>query len=497
MTTHALRFLTPVAAFLLGAGTAAAALTTERVASGLDRPLYATSPPGDTERLFILEQHTGRIRILDLEQQTILPTDFLDIDGIATDDEQGLLGLAFHPDYADNGFFYVNLTASDGDTEIRRYRVSDDDDVADPGSMQLVLTFDQPQANHNGGWIGFGPDDFLYIASGDGGASFDSGTGHTPGTGNAQDVTSNLLGKMLRIDVDGDDFPADSARNYAIPASNPFVGETGDDEIWSYGLRNPWRPSFDRMTGDLYIADVGQAAREEINVQPAGSDGGENYGWRLREGTIQTPTVGGPRPAGAIDPIYDYTRGSGTFQGRSTTGGYVYRGPIEEIQGLYFFADYVTERIWSLKYDGSEPSKFDGTNYTDLTDRTDQLDPTGELAINEISSFAEDESGNLYVVDLGGEIFRIVEESAGAVCGDPVGDAADATSAAGASDDAGSAAAINASDALFVLHAAVGSQPCAFCVCDVNGSGEVTASDALTVLRAAVGNDVDLLCPAC
>jgi hypothetical protein len=214
---------------------------------------------------------------------------------------------------------------------------------------------------------------------------------------------------LLRIDVDGDDFPGDVMRNYAIPSDNPFVDATGDDEIWSYGLRNPWRASFDRATGDLYVGDVGQNAREEIDVQPAGSAGGENYGWRLREGTIQTPSggVGGNRPPGAVDPIYDYTRGAGSFQGFSVTGGYVHRGPIAEIQGHYFFADYVSERIWSLVWDGSDPADFDGTNWTGLTDRTAEL-ATGTHSVDQISSFAEDALGNLYVLDLGGEIFRIV-----------------------------------------------------------------------------------------
>ncbi|HYB99117.1 MAG TPA: PQQ-dependent sugar dehydrogenase [Candidatus Limnocylindrales bacterium] len=478
--------LTASALLVLPAGAASAAITTELVTGGLERPLFATAPPGDTGRLFLVEQHSGRIRILDLGNDTLLATDFLDLDDIATDDEQGLLGLAFHPEYAENGYFYVNLTrAGDGDTEIRRYEVSSDPDVADEKSGQLVLSYVQPQNNHNGGWMGFGPDGFLYIASGDGGGSNDAGTGHTAGTGNAQDITDNLLGKILRIDVDGDDFPADAARNYAIPPSNPFVGVTGDDEIWSYGLRNPWRASFDRNTGDFYIGDVGQSSREEIDVQRAGDGGGQNYGWRLREGTIQTPTVGGARPSGAIDPIYDYTRGSGAFQGRSVTGGYVYRGPIEEIQGHYFFADFATARIWSLIYDGSAPATFDGSNYTDLSDRTAELDPAGEASIDDVASFGEDAQGNLYIVELGGQLFRVIE-APDAACGDPVEDAA-----------AGSAASLSASDALFVLRTSVGSQSCALCVCDVNDSGDVTATDALAVLRAAVGSPVELTCPAC
>jgi hypothetical protein len=398
---------------------------------------------------------------------------------------------------------FVNLTVEDGRTEIRRYRVSTDPDVADPQSEQLVLGYAQPQSNHNGGWLGFGPDGYLYISAGDGGGANDSSSGHTQGSGNAQDITDNPLGKVLRIDVDGDAFPADDARNYAIPPSNPFVDATGDDEIWSYGLRNPWRASFDRMTGDLYIGDVGQGAREEIDVQPAGSAGGENYGWRLREGTIATPGVGGSRPAGAIDPIYDYTRGAGPFQGFSVTGGYVYRGPVAEIRGQYFFADYSSERIWSLVYDGSEPGGFDGSNFTDLIDRTVELAPGGSLDINQISSFAEDDSGNLYILDLGGEIFRIVATpdstttttmttttttpDVGA-CGDPV--------QAGESG-AGVSAIVTASDALFVLRASIGTDTCLLCLCDVNDSGTITASDALAVMQVAAGGSIVLRCPPC
>jgi glucose/arabinose dehydrogenase len=271
--------------------------------------------------------------------------------------------------------------------------------------------------------MGFGPDGFLYIASGDGGGSFDSGSGHTSGTGNAQDITANLLGKILRIDVNGDDFPADPARNYAIPAGNPFAGVvTGDDEIWAYGLRNPWRSSFDRATGDFYIGDVGQGLCEEVNVHPASTPAGANYGWRLREGVIQTPNVGGPRPLGAIDPIMDYPHdadlnacsdpGAG-FQGVAVTGGYVYRGPVPELQGIYFFADFGTGRVWSMRYDGSDPSTFDGTNYTELDDNTGEPEFTPNVGtIGSVSSFGEDAQGNLYVIDLGGEVFYIPEPPA-------------------------------------------------------------------------------------
>jgi glucose/arabinose dehydrogenase len=394
--------LAALAAFAPAA--AAQTLFAERVTDGLSRPLYVTTPPGDRDRLFVVEQHTGRIRIFDRGGDALLATPFLTQGGLATGSEQGLLGLAFHPDYAANGLFYVNYTGDDAMTHVVRYRVSaGDPDLADPNSAEPVLRFVQPQSNHNGGWIGFGPDDYLYIASGDGGSSNDTGTGHTEPGGNAQDVEGNLLGKILRIDVDGDDFPADPERNYAIPPTNPFVGTAGDDEIWVYGLRNPWRASFDRETGDLYLGDVGQGAREEIDVQPAASTGGENYGWRLREGTIQTPgSVGGPRPPGAIDPIHDYDRGGGA----SVTGGYVYRGPVVALRGRYFFADFITGQIWSLVWDRSDPGAFDGTNFTDQVEHTNAI-VTDAGTIDMIASFGEDPDGNLFIVDLGGEVFQI------------------------------------------------------------------------------------------
>jgi glucose/arabinose dehydrogenase len=384
-------------------------VTAERVASGLTRPVFATAPAGDFGRLFILEQHSGQIKILDLVTGQVSPTPFLTVPAVATGGEQGLLGLAFHPDYASNGTFYVNRTNTSGTTLVERYQVSGDAGVANPTPTPL-LSIAQPQANHNGGWLGFGPDGYLYVATGDGGGGNDTGTGHTTGTGNAQDITDNRLGKILRLDVDN---PANGLA-YGIPADNPFVGVTGDDEIWAYGLRNPWRPSFDRQTGDLWIADVGQNAKEEVNFQPASSMGGENYGWRPREGTIATPTVGGAKPAGAIDPIHDYDH---TTQQpfRSVTGGYVYRGPVEELQGKYFFADIITAQIWSITFDGSDPSEFDGSNFVDWQDWTQML-PTDAGTIGGLSSFGEDAAGHLYLVDYAGgavgqgEIYRVVPE---------------------------------------------------------------------------------------
>ena len=411
-------------AILLGASLALAepagaqGFETARIASGLAEPIFLTAPPDDPDRAFVVER-AGQIRIIRLPGFDLEATRFLTIAGVDTTGEGGLLGLAFHPDYATNGFFYVCFTIDDDGgtaafrTRIVRYQVSANPDVANPASATQVLNYLQPEYNNNGGWIGFGPDGLLYIASGDGGGSDDTGTGHTAGTGNAQDITNNRLGKILRIDVDADAFPADPLLNYGIPAGNPFVGVTGDDEIWAYGLRNPWRASFDRQTGDLYIGDVGQGAREEIDVQPAAASGGANYGWRLREGTIATPSggVGGPLPPGAIDPIYEYPRGSCEFCGESITGGYVYRGPVPALDGRYFFADFEDARLWSLRYDGSSPSTFDGTNYVELTEHTGDPGFVPDAgSIGNVASFGEDGAGNLYILDIvDGEVFYIPE----------------------------------------------------------------------------------------
>lgn len=255
----------------------------------------------------------------------------------------------------------------------------------------------------------FGQDGMLYISSGDGGG--------ISGPGNGQN-TSTLLGTMLRIDINGDDFAADPNRNYAIPNNNPFVGQSGADEIYAYGLRNPWRSSFDRVTGDLYIGDVGAQTREEINVIKAGTTDATNLGWSSREGSPDNNV-----PAGFTDPIYDYTHGSGDFEGQSITGGYVYRGDIAELQGRYFFGDFNRGRLWSLNFDGSDPDDFDGTNFTGLIDWTDNINiDAGSTAL--ISSFGEDNQGNLYLVSFLGDIFRfesasIPEPASGLLVGIP------------------------------------------------------------------------------
>jgi hypothetical protein len=241
----------------------------------------------------------------------------------------------------------------------------------------------------------FGPDGYLYIATGDGGDRFDPDN-------NAQDITDNLLGKILRIDVNGDDFPADPNRNYAIPPDNPFVDAEGDDEIWAYGLRNPWRNSFDSETGDLYIADVGQFVIEEINVQPADSAGGENYGWDCMEGSSCTAEATCTCNDDSLTgPVHVYNHNSGRC---SISGGFVYRGcAIPDLTGTYFFADYCSAQIFSLRYENGAVS--------DLRERTAELAPGGGLSIDGISSFGRDSDGEIYICDIfGGEVFKIVPD---------------------------------------------------------------------------------------
>ena len=378
------------------ASAASAQVTFVQKASGLSRPIYVTAPRGDFARIFVIEQFAtgpvGRIKIF--RPATSALSDFLILSGISNTDEQGLLGLAFHPDYATNRKFYINFTNTAGTTVVREYTtLVNNPDLADTASARTIITYTQPQANHNGGWIGFGPDGMLYIASGDGGNANDDGPGHTTGTGNAQDITSNLLGKMLRVDVNGDDFPADANRNYRIPATNPFVGITGDDEIWAYGLRNPWRNSFDRLTGDLWIADVGQNAWEEFNREPANTPG-RNYGWRCMEGNTCTGLTGCTCNAVALTmPVFDYQHVSSRC---SITGGYVYRGCLNPaFYGFYFFADYCTGEIWARNPANAQTTRIVALGFG-------------------VTSFGEDAFGELWVTrQTGGRVYRM-EPSAGA-----------------------------------------------------------------------------------
>ncbi|MGH8046156.1 MAG: PQQ-dependent sugar dehydrogenase [Chthoniobacterales bacterium] len=360
-----------------------AALRAVPVADGFDSPIFATAPAGDS-RLFVAEQG-GTIRILDSATGTVRGTPFLTVTNIVSSGEQGQLGLAFHPNYASNGYFYVNVTrASDGATEIRRYHATGAN-TADASSGTVILTYAQPFSNHNGGWLAFGPDGFLYIAAGDG------GDGNDPG--NRAQNTNVLLGKILRIDVDN---PA-GGRAYGIPAGNPFATGGGAPEVWDYGLRNPWRDSFDRVTGDLWIGDVGQSAREEIDFHRAGAAGGINYGWRVFEGSIRTPGISDTAPSNAVGPVYDYTHAVG----QAIIGGYVCHGMGGELDGLYIFGDEVSGRVWTFR-------PVNGV-VTDLRERTAEVTSNG--GIESLSSFAEDAGGSVYAISLAGTIYRIVGDA--------------------------------------------------------------------------------------
>lgn len=389
MTAHP---LAPAAAGLLLASSlpAQATIVLQTLTDAVTAPMYAAATAADPAHLYIAERD-GTVRRVDRTSGALEATPFLDIRSqVNTGGEGGLLGIAFDPAYASNGHFYVNYLDNSQQTRVVRYTAAGG--VIDPGSAQTVIAIDQPQLNHNGGWIGFGPDHRLYVATGDGGGANDNFPGHTGGIGNAQDLSSPL-GKILRLDVDSDAFPADPGRNYAIPTDNPLLGGSATpSEIWAFGLRNPFRAGFDRLTGDLWIGDVGQNAREEIDFQPAGT-GGQDYGWRLREGTIATPTggVGGPNPD-AVDPVHEYDH----TVGASVIGGTVYRGSIAELYGRYFFADFISDRLWTLDGNGA------------VTDWTGLLTAIGAPVIG-IVGFSEDADGELYLMDLGGAIYRIAE----------------------------------------------------------------------------------------
>lgn len=365
------------------------------VATAADQVVHLTNSgvAGD-DRMFIVRKR-GIVQILD--GGSIIATPFLDIDALVVNpggggDERGLLSIAFHPDYDSNGLFFVEYINNSSDTVIARYQVSGDPNVANAGSALIILGIDQPAGNHNGGQLHFGPDGYLYAAMGDGGGSCDNAGGGC----NAQ-KTDSLLGSLLRIDIDGDDFPGDPNLNYAVPGDNPFVGNAAfEPEIWAYGLRNPWRFSFDRATGDLWLGDVGQSGgsrREEINVQAAGV-GGQNYGWPVAEGSQCNPGTCAltncplpiPSCASLTFPFYEYT-GGGTC---AVTGGFVYRGSaIPGLVGRYIFSDYCSGDVIAL----------------DPGDAND--DPVIEDVGFELTSFGEDIDGELYAA-VGDDIYMLV-----------------------------------------------------------------------------------------
>ncbi|HKQ48202.1 MAG TPA: PQQ-dependent sugar dehydrogenase [Phycisphaerae bacterium] len=375
-------------------------LTTERVTTGLVYPLFVTAPPGDSSRLFIVQQ-TGEVKIF--KNGALLPQPFITIN-VQCCGDSGLLGFAFDPNYATNGYFYINAMRVINATltsVLERYSVTGNPDVADPNSGLTLLTLAQPTPSHDNNMIAFGPDDgMLYTSFGDGGNQQDP-------FNRAQDG-SLLFGKVLRLDVSN----SSPGNLYDIPPDNPFVGDPMVlDEIWALGLRNPWRFSFDRLTSDMYLADVGQAAREEIDFEPGNSPGGLNYGWRCMEGSICSGLGGCTCFSPALTPpIYDYDHSDGSC---SVTGGYVYRGcKIPDLRGTYFFADYCTNKIWSFRYVGGTVTEFQ--------ERTAELDPPNFI-ISSITSFGEDADGEIYIVTRGdgnpnGQVFRIVP--AGIALGD-------------------------------------------------------------------------------
>jgi glucose/arabinose dehydrogenase len=341
----------------------------ELVKGDADHPVHLAAPPGDA-RVFVVEQ-PGRVRIL--EHGRWKPEPFLDLTSrVGWGGERGLLSIAFHPRYAQNGTFFVNFTDKRGDTRVERFRVSSDPDRADPASASLVLTVRQPYANHNGGHILFGPDGMLYVAMGDGGSGGDP-------HGNGQDRTT-LLAKLLRLDVD-------ARRPYAIPRGNPFAGGGGRAEIWATGLRNPWRIAFDPPSGLLYIADVGQNAYEEIDVMPA-ARAGFNYGWNWMEGSHRFKSGGRP-PAGLVVPLVEYAHDEGC----SVTGGVVYRGKeIPELVGHYLFSDYCSGWVRSFRVQRGR-----------AVDRREWVD----LQSSAVTSFGVDGAGELYLLAAPDKVYRV------------------------------------------------------------------------------------------
>lgn len=343
----------------------------QEVAKDLDRPVFVTHAGDGSGRLFVVEQ-PGRIRVI--RDGQLLAEPYLDLTDRVTDseNEQGLLGLAFSPTFTQDGRLYVYYTAQDeGKDTVARFTADPQADTADRDSGTVLLAVDDPYGNHNGGMLAFGPDGYLYAGFGDGGSAGDP-------EDRAQDLDS-LLGKILRLDVSGD--------AYTIPSDNPFANGGGRPEIWIYGVRNPWRYSFDRLTGDLYIGDVGQNQYEEIDYLPNGESRGRNLGWRVFEGLHEYDTT---RHAGAdpVPPILEYTHSEGC----SVTGGYVYRGSaLPALNGVYFYADFCSTTIWAAWTDGSA--------WTSQTFGTAHF-PVG--------SFGEDQAGELYLVDLDGVLYKLV-----------------------------------------------------------------------------------------
>lgn len=381
MKTHNF-VLAALSALTWGLAGPALALDAVQLPSLFSQPVFLTAPTGDA-RLFVVEKG-GRIQVLDNGVKSI----YLDISTLVnTSGERGLLGMAFDPGFASNGRFYVDyIDQITRNTVVAAYTAPlPAANSADPASAKLIISVVQPAGleNHKAGWIGFRNTDpgQLYIATGDGGG------GNDPNN-LAQNLNSNL-GKILRI-------TPQAGGGYTVPASNPFAGAVaGNDEIWAYGLRNPYRNSFDRLSGDFWIADVGQDSREEVNFQAADSVLGINYGWRAREGSIDNPAVADPAPAGATNPIFEYAHNQ---LGKSIIGGYVYHGGAEPgLDSSYFFGDFVSGRIFTIRQGGNVAAS--------LTERTADLGTP--FGANELASFGEDGVGNIYAVGFNGDIYRI------------------------------------------------------------------------------------------
>lgn len=365
-------------------------LTTQLVASGLSSPVMVKSPPGDTQRLMIV-QRGGRVRLV--KNGVLQTTDFIDLTGqVLVNDERGLLDIAFHPNYASNGWFYLRYTNTSGQTQIKRFTRSANPDVAEATSGYSIFRLGSTISFHIGGSMEFGRDGYLYV-----------GIGDEVNVNWPQDINS-LHGKLLRIDVSADDFPADADNNYRNPPTNPYFGAvTGRDEIWAKGLRNPYRFAFDRWTGALWIGDVANGGPEEIDFQPLGL-AGRNYGWPCKEGSVCNAgnTQCNCGQSDLVAPVFEFTHDLGNC---AVTGGRVYRGcAVPDLIGTYFFADYCSARIWSFRYDNNVMTEFNAN-------RAVELDPPNGI-ITSIVGFGEDARGELYICELGGEVWKIVPSSA-------------------------------------------------------------------------------------
>lgn len=371
-----------------------------RVGTGFTEPVYLTAFPDGSGRVLVVER-AGRVRLLDPSTGLISPNAFIDLRPmVSTDGERGMLGLALSPNFWSNfqgglgGTFFVLLTNTSGNIIVNRYRtLRENAEIWDPVGSDQIFDLAHPANNHNGGWMDFGPDGMLYISLGDGGGAGDPAN-------NAQNLNV-LYGKILRIDpFGGDSFPGDPLHDYAIPAGNPFAAGGGAREIWAYGLRNPFRAGFDRVTGNLWIGDVGQGQREEIDVMRP-TDAGANFGWRILEGTL---VFNGTPNASLVPPVAEYAHGTGPREGSSVTGGYVYRGPVEALRGNYFFADFIRPNIWSIPIVRAVIGQTIPSSQFRL--RNADFAPVAGT-INNVASFGLDQTGNLYIVDYDGEIYRV------------------------------------------------------------------------------------------